>query len=75
MLLRGGSWHSLTLYSVVKNLTYLLLFVNVLFFFNEELASLEHTFESNLTSWQFIQVFSATIDTAAWFFLLILLEK
>ena len=61
-------------YSFVKYLTYSLLFLNVLLFFIEEYAALEHTFIANLSALQFIQVFSATTDTVSWFLLLLLFE-
>ena len=61
-------------YSFVKYLTYSLLFLNVLLFFMEEYAALEHTFIENLSALQFIQVFSATTDTVSWFLLLLLFE-
>ena len=65
----GFSW-----YFFVKYLTYCLLFLNVILFFLEELTALEHTFSDNYTLFEFIQVFSATIDTGFWFFLLMLFE-
>ena len=55
-------------------MTYSLLCLNVVLFFIEEYDSLEHTFIANLTALQFIQVFSATIDTLSWFLLLLIFE-
>jgi len=69
-----GYWDLFPWYSVVKYLTHTLLFLNVIFFFIEEYAALEHTFTANLSALQFIQVFSATVDTASWFILLLLFE-
>lgn len=59
---------------MVKYLTYLLLFGNVFFFMREELGSLAHTFTGGVSIGQFVQVFAATIDTAAWVLLLLLFE-
>jgi hypothetical protein len=61
-------------FSAVKYLTYSLLLVNVFLFLGEELRSLEHTFVEGITLGQFVQVFAATIDTAAWVVLLLLFE-
>jgi hypothetical protein len=62
------------LFSAVKYLTYSLLLVNVFLFLREELLSLEYTFVEGMTLAQFVQVFAATIDTAAWVILLLLFE-
>ncbi len=48
--------------------------MNIVLFFFEELAALEHTFSDNYTLFEFIQIFSATIDTGFWFILLMLFE-
>ncbi|MFT4613731.1 MAG: hypothetical protein ACI9NT_000872 [Bacteroidia bacterium] len=62
------------LFAGVKYLVYFLLAINVLLFLREELLALEHTFVDGFLPDQFIQVFSATIDTAAWVILLLLFE-
>jgi hypothetical protein len=58
----------------LKYLTYLLLMVNVGLFLREELLALEHTFSGNFRWGDTIQIFSSTIDTAAWVVLLLLFE-
>lgn len=62
------------LFTALKYLTYTLLFMNVFLFLQEELGSLAHTFTGSMSFSQYVQVFAATIDTAAWFLLLILFE-
>jgi hypothetical protein len=62
------------LFTVLKYLVYLLLCFNIYLFLDEELTALEHTFIGGFELGQFIQVFSATIDTAAWVILLLLFE-
>ena len=57
-----------------KYLVYALLSLNVLLFLQEDLLALEHTFVDGFDPGQLIQVFSATIDTAAWVVLLLLFE-
>lgn len=69
-----GHGHRRLVFRVVKYLTYLALLLNVGFFLREELGSLEHTFSGALTLAQYVQVFAATIDTAAWVVLLLLFE-
>ncbi len=61
-------------FTFVKYLTYVLLSFNVYLFLQEELSALEHTFVDGFDPGQIIQVFSATIDTAAWVILLLLFE-
>ncbi len=63
-----------TLYNAVKYLTYSLLMLNVYLFLAEELGALEHTFQNGVSAGELVQVFSATIDTAAWVVLLLLFE-
>lgn len=58
----------------VKYIVYVLLAINVLLFLREELLALQHTFVDGFSAGQLIQVFSATIDTAAWVILLLLFE-
>lgn len=62
------------LFTAVKYLTYSLLMLNVYLFLQEEMGSLEHTFRNGVSVRQFVQVFAATIDTAAWVVLLLLFE-
>ncbi len=69
-----GSARRYHLFTAVKYLVYALLCLNVLFFLQEELASLEYTFAGKLTAGEVVQVFAATIDTAAWVVLLLLFE-
>ena len=66
--------HGFPWYVLVKYLTYCLLFFNVILFFLEELTALQHTFSDDYALSELIQIFSATIDTGFWFFLLILFE-
>ncbi|MFV8819008.1 hypothetical protein [Haliea sp. E17] len=61
-------------FTAIKYVVYLLLAINVWLFLQEELAALDHTFVDGFRLSQVIQVFSATIDTAAWLLLLILFE-
>jgi hypothetical protein len=61
-------------FTAVKYLTYSLLMLNVYLFLQEETLSLEHTFGGGMSLSQFVQVFAATIDTAAWVILLLLFE-
>lgn len=69
-----GSNRRYQLFTAVKYLTYALLCLNVYLFLDEELLALEHTFTGGVSPGQLIQVFSATIDTAAWVILLLLFE-
>lgn len=62
------------LFAAAKYLVYVLLCYNVYLFLNDELLALEHTFVDGFEPGQLIQVFAATIDTAAWVVLLILFE-
>lgn len=61
-------------FTAVKYLVYALLSFNVYLFLQEELLALEHTFVDGIAPGQIVQVFSATIDTAAWVVLLLLFE-
>jgi hypothetical protein len=69
-----GSEFRRKLFTAVKYLVFLLLFVNIFLFLQEELGALEHTFVDGFEPSQVIQVFSATIDTTAWLILLLLFE-
>ena len=62
------------LFTATKYLVYALLSFNVYLFLQEELQALEHTFVDGFEPGQLIQVFAATIDTAAWVILLLLFE-
>ncbi len=61
-------------FTAVKYTVYALLSLNVYLFLQEELLALEHTFTDGFEASELIQVFSATIDTAAWVILLLLFE-
>ena len=61
-------------FTAVKYLVYALLSFNVYLFLQEELLALDHTFVNGVSPGQLVQVFSATIDTAAWVILLLLFE-
>ena len=69
-----GSATRFRLFNTAKYLVYALLCVNVYLFLQEELLALEHTFVDGIAPGQLIQVFSATIDTAAWVVLLLMFE-
>ncbi|WP_439102803.1 hypothetical protein [Congregibacter sp.] len=69
----GGSLRG-RVFTAVKYLTYLLLLGNVFLFLQEETQSLEHTFSGAMSLGQYVQVFAATLDTAAWVVLLLLFE-
>lgn len=62
------------LFTVVKYLVYLLLGLNVYLFLQEELFTLAAMGIESVSRQQAVQVFSATIDTAAWVILLLLFE-
>ncbi len=62
------------LFQGIKYLTYCLLILNVYLFLAEELGALQHTFLEGFRAGELIQVFSTTIDTAAWVILLLLFE-
>ncbi len=62
------------LFTGVKYLVYALLSLNIYMFLQEELQALKHTFIDDFQLGDIIQVFSATIDTAAWVVLLLLFE-
>lgn len=69
-----GSNNRYRVFTAVKYLTFVLISFNVVLFLQEELGALEHTFVNGIEPGQLIQVFSATIDTAAWVLLLLLFE-
>lgn len=62
------------LYTLVKYLTYAFLSVNIYLFLNQEIASASHSGLGSSDISALIQLFSATLDTAAWVMLLLLLE-
>ena len=71
----GGSAEKFArVYKVLKYVVYALLSVNIVLFLNEELASAAHAATSELDLLTAIQLFSATLDTAAWVLLLLLFE-
>ena len=72
--LLGTSRASYRVFVWVKYLVYVLLSFNIYLFLQEELGALEHTFVDGIELGQIIQVFAATIDTAAWVILLLLFE-
>lgn len=57
-----------------KYTVYVALFFNVIFFFQEELQASQHRFLEGFSLFQLIEVFTSTIDTAAWVVLLLLFE-
>lgn len=63
-----------SLFPWVKYATYLLLSMNVWFFFTEELDSARFALASDDAMATGIQLFSATLDTVAWVILLLLFE-
>lgn len=69
-----GSDTRYRLFKAVKYIVYVLLSFNIFLFLQEELLALEHTFVDGFELGQVIQVFSATIDTAAWVILLLVFE-
>ena len=62
------------LYRAAKYLIYGLLTVNVGLFLQEEMLSAQHALNSGSSLSSLIQLFSATLDTAAWVILLLLFE-
>jgi hypothetical protein len=69
-----GSERRYRLFTAVKYLTFLLLGINVYLFLQEELLTLAALGTESVAAGQLVQVFSATIDTAAWVVLLLLFE-
>ena len=61
-------------YKALKYVVYGLLSVNIALFLNEEMASSAHAAPSGMDLFTVIQLFSATLDTAAWVLLLLLFE-
>ena len=73
---QGRDWHSLRYQAFrwVKYLTYALLSFNVYLFLEEELVSASYSLSSDFDVGTLVQLFSATLDTAAWVALLLLFE-
>lgn len=69
-----GSDRRYHIFTAVKYLVYLLLGLNVYLFLQEELFTLAAMGIDSVSRQQLVQVFSATIDTAAWVILLLLFE-
>ena len=63
-----------TLYRAAKYLIYGLLTLNIGLFLQEELLSAQHALSDGQNLASLIQLFSATLDTAAWVVLLLLFE-
>ncbi|WP_224784932.1 hypothetical protein [Marinihelvus fidelis] len=62
------------LFRAFKYTIYLLLAINIVLFFQEDYLAARETFGSNIGWGNFVEAFSATIDTAAWVVLLLLFE-
>lgn len=62
------------LYQLFKYAVYCLLSYNVYVFYQDDLLASVYTFAEGISFAQFIQAFSATIDTAAWVLLLLIFE-
>lgn len=69
----GGIWGQ-RLFKTVKYLTFALLTLNIFLFFSQELESARHSLNRGFNLAQAVQLFSATLDTAAWVLLLLLFE-
>lgn len=63
-----------TLYKIFKYAVYVSLTLNIFLFFQEESLATQQTFSQGIGLADIIQGFAATIDTAAWVFLLIIFE-
>ena len=63
-----------TLYKIFKYTVYVSLTLNIFLFFQEESLATQQTFSQGIGVDDIIQGFAATIDTAAWVFLLIIFE-
>lgn len=57
-----------------KYLTYLALCFNIYLFFEQETATVLHSVSGDVSFLELVQLFSATLDTAAWVVLLLLFE-
>jgi hypothetical protein len=61
-------------YQFFKYGIYSLLIVNLVLFFNENVAAIAHTFADGVPLARLVEAYSDTIDTAAWVLLLLLFE-
>lgn len=62
------------LYRLIKYTVYVLLSLNIWLFLEEELVSASHAADPGWNILDWIQLYSATLDTAAWVLLLLLFE-
>lgn len=67
-------FHSSTLFQVFKYTVYVLLAMNVYWFFDEEASAATLQFSNGVTVGDLLEAFAATIDTAAWVVLLLMFE-
>jgi hypothetical protein len=63
-----------TAFQLFKYTVYILLSMNIYHFFVEDYSASSQTFAGGIAPSQFIQAFTATIDTVAWVLLLLLFE-
>ncbi len=61
-------------YQLFKYSVYLLLAINTFFWLQIDWAASDHTFAAGVSWREFVEAFSATVDTAAWVILLLLFE-
>ncbi len=61
-------------YQLFKYSVYLLLAINIFFWLQIDWAASDHTFAAGVSWREFVEAFSATVDTAAWVILLLLFE-
>jgi hypothetical protein len=66
--------NSRTLYQFFKYVVYVLLAMNIYWFFDEETSAASLQFVNGIDAADLIEAFSATIDTAAWVVLLLMFE-
>jgi hypothetical protein len=71
---RGKFLHPRLVYTAFKYTIYLLLAVNTVLFFQEDLAASAATFGGSIGWNNLTEAFTASIDTAAWLILLLLFE-
>jgi hypothetical protein len=69
MSIKRATWFQIFKYAV-----YAAVFMNVILFMNKELAAGMHRFSEGFTLDNFMEAFTATLDTAAWVILLFLFE-
>ncbi|WNC72069.1 hypothetical protein RGQ13_18410 [Thalassotalea psychrophila] len=65
---------NLSFFQLFKYSVYILLSMNIYFFFVEDYSASSQTFAQGVSGLQVIEAFTATIDTAAWVVLLLLFE-